>query len=181
MPLELDLRWQALARPGLEHCHVSETADGIVVRSSLIGERDGFSFGAFYEIQLEANWTFRALTLRRHDGRVLRLLSNGVGDWKLDGQRAPALEGCVDIDISGTPFTNSLPIRRVRFLDHEPRRFDMVRIPLDTLEPFRDAQVYTRLDESHFRHAAADRSVTEVLEVDENGMVVDYPTSFRRA
>ena len=180
MALELDLRWQALAWTGLEHCHVSETADGVVVRSSLIGERDGFEFGAFYEIQLEPNWTFRSLTLRRHDGRVLRLLSNGAGDWKIDGQRAPALEGCVDIDISGSPLTNTLPIRRARFVVNEPRRFDMAWIPLDTLEPFRDSQIYTRLDDTHYRYAAADRSFTEVLEVDEHGLVVDYPTLFRR-
>jgi hypothetical protein len=178
---ELDLRWQPLAWPGLEHCHVSETADGIVVRSSLIGERDGYAFGAFYEIQLEPDWTFRSLTLRRHDGRVLRLLSNGAGDWKIDGKRAPALEGCVDIDISGSPLTNTLPIRRARLIADEPRQLDMAWVPLDTLEPFRDSQIYTKLDDTHFRYEAADRSFTQVLSVDENGFVVDYPTLFRRA
>ena len=180
MTVELDLRWQALSWTGLEHCHVNETADGVVVRSSLIGERDGFAFGAFYEIQLEPDWTFRSLTLRRHDGRVLRLLSNGAGDWKIDGQRAPQLEGCVDIDISGSPLTNSLPIRRAKFSANEPQQFDMAWIPLDSLEPFRDTQIYTRLDDTHFRYAAADRSFTQVLTVDEHGLVVDYPTLFRR-
>lgn len=181
MTFELDLRWQALAWTGFEHCHVSEAADGVVFRSSLIGERDGFGYGTFYEIQLEADWTFRALTLRRHDGRVLRLLSNGAGDWKLNGQRAPALEGCVDIDISGSPLTNALPIRRARFVADEPQRFDMAWIPLDTLEPFRDSQIYTKLDDRRYRYAAADGSFTEVLTVDEHGLVVDYPTLFKRA
>jgi len=39
--LKLDLRWQSLEGVGLEHCHVLETADGIAVRSSLVGEHDG--------------------------------------------------------------------------------------------------------------------------------------------
>ncbi|RYH11482.1 MAG: transcriptional regulator [Alphaproteobacteria bacterium] len=180
MALERDLRWQPLAWVGLEHCHVSETADGIAVRSSLIGEREGFAFGAFYEIQLDPDWTFRSVTLRRHDGRVMRLVSNGEGDWKLDGQRAPALEGCVDIDISGSPFTNTLPMRRRRFETDVPQRFDMAWIPLDTLEPFRDGQIYTQLDDTHFRYEAADRSFTQVLTVDEHRFVLDYPTLFRR-
>ena len=180
MPLELDLRWQPLEWFGLEHCHLSETADGISVRSSLIGEREGFAFGAFYEIQLTSDWTFRSLTLRRHDGRVLRVTSNGEGDWKIDGQRAPGLEDCVDIDISGSPLTNTLPIRRASFVTGEPQSFDMAWIPLDTLEPFRDGQIYTRLDDTRFRYQAADRSFTEVLTVDEYGLVVDYPTLFRR-
>jgi hypothetical protein len=180
LTLELDLRWQPLEWSGLEHCHISETADGVSVRSSLIGDSDGFAFGAFYEIQLDPDWTFRALTLRRHDGRVLRLVSNGEGDWKIDGRRAPQFEGCVDIDISGTPFTNTLPIRRARFATGTPQRFDMAWIPLDTLEPFRDGQIYTRLDDTHFRYEAADGSFTQVLTVDEHGLVIDYPTLFRR-
>ena len=180
MTLERDLRWQALAWTGLEHCRIKETADGIVVRSSLVGEREGFAFGAFYEIQLEPNWTFRSLTLRRHDGRVLRLLSNGAGDWKIDGQRAPQLEGCVDIDISGSPLTNTLPIRRSRFDVDVPREFDMAWVPLDRLEPFRDTQIYTKLDDAHFRYSSADGSFTQVLTVDDQGLVVDYPTLFAR-
>ena len=180
MAFELDIRWQPLDEVGLEHCHVSETADGIAVRSSLIGAYEGQAFGAFYEIQLDPDWTFRSLVLRRHDGRVMRLVSNGEGDWKLDGRRAPDLEGCVDIDISGTPFTNTLPMRRRRFEAGVPQHFDMAWVPLDTLEPFRDAQVYTQRDATHFRYEAADRSFTQVLTVDEYRLVIDYPTLFRR-
>lgn len=181
MTLKRDLRWQPADGVGLEHCHVYETADGIAVRSSLIGEADGLPFGSFYEITLAPDWTFRSLILRRHDGQVLRLVSNGEGDWKLDGQRAPAFEGCVDIDISGTPLTNTLPIRRRRFEVGVPQHFDMVFVPLDTLEPFRDEQVYTRLDDTHFRYAAAEGGFTQDLTIDADGFVIDYPTLFRRA
>ena len=180
MALERDLRWQPLDEVGLEHCHVSETADGVAVRSALIGEQDGMPFGAFYEIQLDLDWTFRSLVLRRHDGRIMRLVSNGEGDWKLDGRRAPGLEGCVDIDISGTPFTNTLPMRRRRFEPGVPQSFDTAWVGLDTLEPLRDGQIYTQLDATHFRYEALDRSFTQVLDVDEHRFVVDYPTLFRR-
>ena len=180
MPLERDLRWQQVDGIGLEHCRVTEAADGITVRSALVGEDNGLAFGVFYEITLEPDWTFRGLTLRRNDGRVLRLTSNGQGDWKLDGRRAPAFEGCVDIDISGTPLTNTLPIRRARFSPGAPQGFDMAWVPLDTLEPVRDGQVYTRLDDGRFRYAAADGSFTRELTVDADGFVLDYPTLFRR-
>lgn len=180
MPRGRDLRWQPLDGVGLEHCHVTETADGIAVRSSLVGEADGLPFGVFYEIALDPGWIFRSVVLRRHDGRVLRLTSNGEGDWKLDGRRAPEFEGCVDIDISGTPLTNTLRIRRARFVTGTPQRFDMVYVPLDTLEPFRNGQIYTRLGDTHFRYEAGDGSFTQVLTIDTDGFVLDYPTLFRR-
>lgn len=180
MALELDLRWQPVDEVGLEHCRVWENADGINVRSVLIGEFEGFEYGAQYDIQLAADWTFRSLTARLQDGRVLRLLSNGLGDWTVNGRRAPELEGCVDVDISGTPFTNTLPIRRSRFDDGVPQQFAMAWVPLDSLEPFRDGQIYTRLDATHYRYQAADGSFEQVLTVDADGFVVDYPTLFRR-
>jgi hypothetical protein len=180
VPLELDLRWQPVGEVGLEHCRVWESSDGINVRSVLIGAFEGFAYGAQYDIQLAVDWTFRSLTLRLQDGRVLRLNSNGLGDWKLNGRRAPELEGCVDIDISGTPFTNTLPIRRSRFTDGVPQQFAMAWVPLDSLEPFRDGQIYTRLDPTHYRYQAVDGSFEQVLTVDADGFVVDYPTLFSR-
>lgn len=181
MAFELDLRWTPAEGIGLEHCRVWEAADGIHARSVLIGEFEGFAYGASYEIQLATDWTFRSLVVRLQDGRVLRLLSDGLGDWKVNGQRAPALEGCIDVDISGTPFTNTLPIRRTALLEGVPQSFTMAWVPLDTLEPFRDGQMYTRLDPSHYRYQSADGDFEQVLTVDEDGFVIDYPTLFRRA
>jgi hypothetical protein len=180
VPLELDLRWQPVGEVGLEHCRVRESSDGINVRSVLIGQFEGFAYGAQYDIELAPDWTFRSLTLRLQDGRVLRLNSNGLGDWKRNGQRAPELEGCVDIDISGTPFTNTLPIRRAKFADGVPQHFTMAWIPLDSLEPFRDGQIYTRLDPTHYRYQSGDGSFEQVLTVDADGFVADYPTLFAR-
>ena len=42
------------------------------------------------------------------------LLADGEDGWTTRGGAAmPELEGCVDVDISATPVTNILPIRRL--------------------------------------------------------------------
>ena len=42
------------------------------------------------------------------------LRADGAGNWTdADGTPLPALQGCVDVDLSGSPFTNTLPIRRL--------------------------------------------------------------------
>ena len=43
----------------------------------------------------------------------LSLTGDGAGRWQIDGRDAPDLDGCLDLDIQVTPFTNSLPIRRL--------------------------------------------------------------------
>ena len=180
MALELDLRWRPVDGVGLEHCHVRETDYGIRIRSTLIGEREGLELGLTYDLELAPDWTFRALFIDRTDGPTLDLaIENGV--WLIDGEPADELAGCVDIDISGTPLTNTLPIRRVAPETGVPTRFLMAWIPLDTLEPFAHAQIYTKLDDTHYRYQSADGSGFEqVLTVDGNGFVVDYPTLFQR-
>jgi hypothetical protein len=180
MPLELDLRWQPVDEVGLEHCSIRELDHVIVVDSVLIGEHEGTRVGASYRAVLGADWTFQSLFIRRTDERTLDLTREPNGQWLINGRPAPELAGCVDIDISGTPFTNTLPMRRVPFKPGVPQRFDMAWIPLDSLKPFRDGQIYTQLDATHFRYEAADGTFTQVLTVDEHRFVVDYPTLFRR-
>lgn len=179
MALERDLRWQPVDEIGLEHCNVRESGDRIRVRSALIGEREGVRFGLSYDIELSPDWTFRSLFIERTDGPTLDLaIENGI--WMIDGEPADQLAGCVDIDISGTPFTNTLPIRRAGLATGVPQRFKMAWVPLDTLEPFADAQIYTRLDDTRFRYQSGDGSFEQVLTVDADGFVLDYPTLFRR-
>ena len=165
---------------GLEHLHLTETGDGILARSAVIGNFNGLDFGARYEVRLERDWTFRALLLERLDGVRLTLKRDSSGAWFRDGVPSPALADCIDIDIAATPFTNTLPIRRARFEVGVPQHFQMAWIPLDTLDPFRDEQIYTTRDDAHFRYQSGDGSFEAELTLDADGLVVDYPGLFVR-
>ena len=116
---------------GIEHLRLSEgLADGLVVA---IDDELG-PFRLHYRLSWDAQWCLRdaALSLIGEEGvaaRTMRLATDGQGHWTDDrGAALPALEGCLDIDIWPTPFTNSFPIRRVslavgerRFLGLYPR------------------------------------------------------------
>jgi len=174
------LRWRPLEGTGLEHLELTEEADRVLARSVLIGERDGLAFGLRYEVELSPGWLVRSLAVERTDGAVLRLESDGQGRWLLDGEAARELDGCLDIDISGTPFSNTLPIRRCGLAEGAPQRFRMAWVPLDTLRPFADGQVYTRLGERRFRYQSEDGSFERVIETDGEGFVTLYPGLFER-
>ena len=58
----------------------------------------------------------------------------------------------------------------------------MLYVPFDTLEAFPDGQRYTALEDDRlYRYEAIDRSFSADLPVDEDGIVLDYPSLFRRA
>lgn len=120
---------------------------------------------------------------RTVDGRGLRLLSDGEGRWRdEDGRPLPRFDGCIDIDLAGTPFTNTLPIRRLGLARQSgTARLTMLYVPFDTFEPVIDGQRYTCLVEDRlYRYEAEDRSFAADLPVDEDGLVTDYPSLFER-
>jgi hypothetical protein len=175
MTANRNYRWVPVDGVGLEHLELTETKTRILARSTVIGSFESCDFGAQYEVELDTTWTFRSLRLVRTDGRMLELESDGRGGWS-----KPGFEDCVDIDIGVTPFTNTLPIRRARFTPDVPQRFHMAWVPLDTLEPFVDEQIYVKRDATHFHYAAADGSFEADITVDSDGLVTDYPGLYRR-
>src|SRR4029078_5088441 len=114
----------------------------------------------------------------RTDGARLRL-SNSDGFWATQDGVLNELTGCTDIDLSGSPFTNTLPIRRLHWEIGQSRKPRMAYVPLATLVPFADEQIYTKTGPASFRYQSADGSFEQMLTVDEDGLVVSYPTLFQ--
>lgn len=181
------VRWRPLEGEGLEHLTLTstDTTDGAVIRAVgvLIGSRGGTPYGVRYRIDCDAGWIVRKLMVDTTDGRSLHLRSDHPGEWMTArGLALPEFDGCIDIDLAGTPFTNTLPIRRLG-LDRKADtvRLKMLYVPFDTFEPVVDGQHYTCLEDFRlYRYEAEDRSFAADLPVDEDGLVIDYPTLFQR-
>lgn len=180
------VRWRPVEGDGLEHLTLASHpahGSGIRISSVVIGARGGSSYGVRYTIDCDAHWTTMALTLTTTTGHGLTLRSDGLGHWQDgDGRGLPDLDGCIDVDLEGTPVTNTLPIRRLALRPQDGSRgLDMLYIPFDTFAPRRDRQLYTCLSEGRlYRYEAADRSFSADLPLDPDGLVLDYPTLFTR-
>jgi uncharacterized protein len=177
MSLDRTIRWRALDPEGLEHCRIISSARDTRIRSTVITP----DYGLFYRLKLEPSGEIRHARLERTDGALLELFSDGAGHWSDDrAEPLPDLAGCIDIDISASPLTNSLPLWRCDWVIDQPQRFTMAWINVDTMSVRRHEQIYTRLDDSHFRYQAADGSFERVIKVDDDGLVLDYPGLFTR-
>ena len=172
------------ARPGagLEHLLLDElAADSVVLGCD--PERGPFRLS--YRLTWDEAWRLREAELAitvQDDARSMHLRTDGEGRW-LDGQgqHLEALDGCGDIDIWPTPFTNSFPIRRMPFAIGERREFRMAWVDAIEMTVTPQPQAYTRLAERLYLFESLDGSGFKVeLPVDEHGIVLDYPGLFRR-
>jgi len=184
-PLEAEsARWRSLQGGGLEHLTLRPENGSIVARGVAIGEFEGAPFGARYTVVCDSRWTFRSLDLETTGGKALRLASDGHGGWTgRDGLPLSGFEDCIDIDLGGSAFTNTLPIRRLNIdVGDGAVELSMLYVPFDTFEPFVDGQRYTCLESRRrYRYEAVDGAFKGELTVDEDGLMVDFPPLFGRA
>ncbi len=97
------------------------------------------------------------------------------GRWMLNGKDCEPVKGCVDIDLSFTPATNLLSIRRLQLPVGEDAsvRSAWLKFPLFTLEVLE--QKYRHVGVGTYRYEAFGGEFVKELTVDEEGFVTHYP------
>jgi uncharacterized protein len=188
MSNERSIFWAPWDGHGLEHLRLTVDDEEIVGRGLVLGFAGGGPFRLRYKIKCDRHWRTRKLELEIYDihgMRERRMRADGKGNWsEHDGEAVSELAGCLDVDISATPFTNTLAVRRLDLQPSESAGITVayVKLPELTLRPV--SQRYTCnwraptgtlvTYEGLFRGFKAD------LALDADGLVMDYPETFRR-
>ena len=178
--------WAPLWNPkrvgqGLEHLLLrADAADSL-----LLGFDDaGQAYRLSYQLRWDPPWclqTAQVVVMTAQGSRTLQLATDGAGSWwDAAGQVLPSLQGCRDLDLWPTPFTNTLAIRRLALALHERREIGVVYVAAPALTVTVMRQAYTRLAERLYRYESVERGYQVALPVDAAGVVLDYPGLFRR-
>ncbi|WP_334016639.1 putative glycolipid-binding domain-containing protein [Burkholderia gladioli] len=178
-----EVRWASLDSDGIEHLTLSRDGDGYLAESVIIGRHDdGRRYGLAYRLACDGHWRTTRATLSVMGGATLSLLRDREGRWR-DGEwrPLPALEGCVDLDIAATPYTNTLPIRRLGLRRDERRAIEVAYVSVPDLAVSRATQAYVCIEPGRrYRYEGIDGRFTAGLSVDDDGLVLEYDTLFRR-
>jgi uncharacterized protein len=109
----------------------------------------------------------------------VRLEGDGSGGWRVDGKPARELDGCLDVDLEASAFTNALPVHRLRLDVGQAAEAPAAYVRAVDLRVLRLEQRYARLEDegghSRYDYVSPDHDFTCVLVYDEFGLVVDYP------
>jgi uncharacterized protein len=187
-PPERSYFWAAAEGPGVEHLRLRLDPLENVAHGLLLGVEDGVPYRLAYKIKWGADWRTRKVTLEVQDARGARermLKSDGHGNWKDEnGDPLPELEGCLDVDIAASPFTNTLPVRRLALKPGQSAEIKAAYVALPGLAVRADPQRYSCKARGAqgqtvlYEGLASD--FTAELPLDADGMVIDYPGLFRR-
>jgi hypothetical protein len=185
--MERNVAYSPYIEPGLEHLHLVEQDGEIVADGLLIAIGGNAPFRSRYIIRCDNTWCVRTVTLELLDNQsnTLHLEADGQGHWNTaNGDPLPALDGCIDVDITATPFTNTLPIRRLGLTPGASAEIAVAYIVLPELQLRPARQRYTCLStDTHggmYRYEGLESGFTAELHVDSDGLILNYSTLWKR-
>ncbi len=181
-----EIVWSRLDNPGLEHLRLEHDDEGIAADGLVIAMDDRTPIRIRYQINCDAGWRVRTLALAKMGdaGQQIELYADGAGHWT-DAAMRPivALEGCIDVDITVTPFTNTLPIRRLGLKPGEAKEIMVAYIAVAEMQVRPMCQRYTCLesgaDWARYKYEGLESGFTTELIVDADGLVGAYPQIWR--
>ena len=168
--------WRA-ADGGSEICVLERAGRGRRFRGIVLTHEADEPIELRYSVTVDAAWaTTDVEVLVSFAGGDLREPA-GLGNLWSGKERPPEYRDCVDVDLSFTPATNTLPIRRLGLRLGEEQEIAVAWLVWPELRFERAVQRYARLAENRYRYTQDDFEAE--LTADKEGLVLEYEGLWR--
>lgn len=187
LTMEREVMWVSVDEKIFEHLRLSISPEIGIKADGWIVHLNEKSYRIQYKLECDSAWIVRRMEFTRWDKNMQKVVfhSDGLGRWtNHEGKNLPELDGCIDVDIYASPFTNTLAIRRLALQEGDAKTIQVAFVNLPELKITPVKQRYTLLktnpDGSVYRYEGLDSGYTVELPVDTDGLVIDYPEFFKR-
>ncbi len=179
-PISSSILWRRLDVPGHDAARLRQTEGGAELQGMAVFHDEVGPTALQYMVRCDPTWQTTEATVEgwSNDRSVeLRILRLSGGRWRLNGAPAPQVTGCVDVDLSFTPATNLLPLRRLNLAVGESAevRSAWLEWPAAVLAPL--PQRYARRSVAEYDYEAdlpGNTKFVAVLRVGPGGWVLEY-------
>ena len=185
--MERNIVWSRLDEPGMEHLHLIEEQHGFTAQGLLLVVKENVPYRIKYSVVCDISWHVREVRVELLDNTVpqIHLKANGKGHWTTGtNEQIIALDGCIDVDISTTPFTNTIAIQRLGLAIGEVAEITVAYIDVPTMQVMPVKQRYTCTkssdDGEHYQYAGYSSGYQAELVVDRDKLIIAYPNLFMR-
>lgn len=174
--------WQRLDRPGHDAAFLRREGDGWRLTGAAVFSHEHGAASLAYTVDVDRSWATMSGAVQGFVGdrafayQILRR----PDAWRLNGAVVAGLDALMDLDLSFTPATNALQLRRAgpsigQTVDLPAAWFDFDSATLSELP-----QTYQRLTATIYRYAAPSVGYEGLLEVASDGFITAYPNLWRR-
>jgi hypothetical protein len=170
--------WRRLDQPGHESSRLAHAQSRIVLAGTAVFDHEQQACRLDYTVECDPKWHTLSAKVAGWLGNAsvaAEVVVDARQRWTLNGIECPQVAGCQDIDLSFSPSTNLLPIRRLalRVGERANVRAAWLRFPTFSLEPL--DQVYEHVGDDCYRYESAGGDFVAALTVNSVGFVTNYP------
>jgi hypothetical protein len=169
------VHWRALDRDGEDKCRLARLDAGwMLVGHARFRDATGWAI-LDYVIRVGEDWrTTSADITGEHGGEaVAQQLKRGADGWTLNDVARPDLAAAEDIDLSFTPASNLMPLRRLPEVGRLTTVSAWLRFPGPQVSAL--TQSYTRERGGLVHYTAEETGFETHLKVESHGFVTTYP------
>jgi hypothetical protein len=169
--------WRRVDQAGHEAARLIESVAGPIVEGTAVFTEQGQACRLDYRVTCDLAWRTVSAHINGWIGEraiAVGITADGRRRWLLDGAECADVQGCDDVDLSFSPATNLLPIRRLQLKVGERAavRAAWLRAPACKLEPL--DQVYERTGNFTYRYESGAGAFVATLELNAAGFVTSY-------
>ena len=166
----------------MEVAFFRERDRGWVIQGWTTAIEGGTAWAVEYTIELDGAGATRSAQINGESAAVSSLAvveADGAGHWLVNGETAPQLDGCLDVDLESSAMTNALPVRRLGLAVAAQAAAPAAYVRAVGLAVDRLDQTYQRAPDQGagqcYDYAAPAFGFQARLTYDSSGLVIDYP------
>lgn len=176
------LIWQGIFYQSLEYFTLKENNGNHIVTSRIIGCLKDQLYSVDYHLTIDINWNILEFSIESEVNTVKNRLTGKKqqDNWEINGNINPDFKGFQYIDISLTPFTNTLPVNKLKLPENRAQEIEVIYIDVLNHQIRPAQQRYTRTSSDRYLYENIQSDFKAEIVVDENGLVIQYPELFKK-
>ncbi len=176
------LIWKGIFYQSLEYFNLQSDDKNYTVESKIIGCHEDKIYSIDYKIRIDKDWIIQGFLIESEINKVKRTLTGKrIHDqWEINNVINPEFNNFKFIDISLTPFTNTLPINNLKLSGNNSQKINVLYIDVLNHHIRPVQQQYTRTAVNKYLYENIENDFKAEISIDETGLVITYPKLFEK-
>ncbi|MBV8328735.1 putative glycolipid-binding domain-containing protein [Chryseobacterium sp.] len=176
------LIWKGICYESLEYFNIRENQTGYTATSKIIGCYENKIYHVNYTISIDKSWNILEFTIESEINTKKNLIRGRKiqNEWKINDTINTHLKGFTFIDISLTPFTNTLPVNHLQLPENGSQEIEAIYIDILNNQIKPAGQRYTRTSVNTYLYENIRTDFKADITVNESGLIENYPQLFKK-
>ncbi|MCP1301984.1 putative glycolipid-binding domain-containing protein [Chryseobacterium sp. S0630] len=176
------LIWKGIFYQSFEYFNLQSDDKNYAAESKIIGCHEDKIYSIEYKIHIDKDWIIQDFLIESEINKVKRTLAGKKiqDQWEINHVINPEFNNFKFIDISLTPFTNTLPINYLKLSENTSQKIDVLYIDVLNHHIRPVQQQYTRTAANQYLYENIENDFKAEISIDETGLVTAYPKLFEK-